>query len=87
MCLAGAMVLGHRFRRRMKLKDSRWVAVALASLAGFFGSVSSEAKPISRGNMPAYCRGEVAGMYSTRPIYVKTGQRLDVKMAPGPGIP
>lgn len=30
--------------------------------------------PISRGNMSAYCRGEVAGMYGTRPYYVKTRQ-------------
>lgn len=29
--------------------------------------------PITPGNMPAYCRGEVSGMYGTRPTYVKTG--------------
>ena len=33
-----------------------------------------EAAPVSRGNMSAHCRGEVAGMYGTRPQYVKTGR-------------
>lgn len=32
------------------------------------------AEPIIRANMAAYCRGEVAGMYATRPHYVLTGQ-------------
>lgn len=27
---------------------------------------------LSKGNRPAYCRGEVAGVYGTRPEYVKT---------------
>lgn len=29
--------------------------------------------------MPAYCRGEVAGMYGTRPRYVKTGKIVKAK--------
>lgn len=29
--------------------------------------------PIAAGNMPAFCRGEVAGQYATKPAYVKTG--------------
>ncbi|OOG70294.1 hypothetical protein BLJAPNOD_04614 [Ensifer sp. M14] len=29
--------------------------------------------PITAGNMPAFCRGEVAGQYATKPAYVKTG--------------
>lgn len=43
--------------------------LALLALA-----VTASAEPISRGNMPAYCRGEVAGMYGTRPRYVTTGE-------------
>lgn len=27
---------------------------------------------VTAGNMPAFCRGEVAGQYGTKPIYVKT---------------
>lgn len=29
--------------------------------------------PITRGNMPAFCRGEAAQQYGTRPTYVQTG--------------
>ena len=29
--------------------------------------------PITPGNLPAYCRGEVSSMYGTKPTYVKTG--------------
>lgn len=29
--------------------------------------------PVTVGNRPAYCRGEVAGQYATKPTYVKTG--------------
>ena len=38
-----------------------------------FGPVAM-AEPISRGNMAAYCRGEVSAMYATKPRYVYTGQ-------------
>lgn len=37
------------------------------------------AEPISRGNMAAYCRGEVSGMYGTKPHYVLTGQIEDAE--------
>lgn len=37
--------------------------------------------PITPGNMPAYCRGEVSSMFGTRPTYVKTGSL--VKAADG----
>lgn len=46
----------------------------LASVAIAVTSMSAVAEPVSRGNMPAYCRGEVAGKYGTRPHYVKTGK-------------
>lgn len=29
---------------------------------------------LSPGNMPAYCRGEAASLYGTRPTYVRTGR-------------
>lgn len=38
------------------------------------GTSLAHSDPISRNNMAAYCRGEVAGMYGTRPHYVLTGQ-------------
>lgn len=30
-------------------------------------------QPIAPGDRKAYCRGEVSGMYGTKPIYVTTG--------------
>lgn len=33
---------------------------------------SAKGQPISAGNRPAYCRGEAAGQYGTRPAYIKT---------------
>lgn len=37
-------------------------------------SNSGSGKPISPGNMPAYCRGEAAGQFGTKPMYIKTGK-------------
>lgn len=48
------------------------IAVILAGLASTAAVDPAQSAPLSRGNMPAYCRGEVAGMYGTRPHYVKT---------------
>ncbi len=50
-----------------------------AILAAVAASSQVQAAPISRGNMAAYCRGEVAGMYGTRPRYVKTRQIVKAK--------
>lgn len=53
------------------------VAIRLAALTAVLAAGTAHtswAAPISRGNMAAYCRGEVAGMYGTRPYYVKTGK-------------
>ena len=33
---------------------------------------AAKGQPISAGNRPAYCRGEAAGQYGTRPAYIKT---------------
>lgn len=35
--------------------------------------------PVTPGNRAAYCRGEVSGMYGTRPIYVKTARLVKDK--------
>jgi hypothetical protein len=37
-------------------------------------AMPGETFAISRGNMPAYCRGDVSAMYAVRPVYVKTGK-------------
>ena len=57
------------------------IVVALSCLAAMTASDTARGAPISRGNMPAYCRGEVAGMYGTRPYYVKTGKIVKEKDA------
>ncbi len=48
------------------------LALACVLLASDINIALSE--PISRNNMAAYCRGEVSGMYGTKPRYVATGQ-------------
>ena len=35
-------------------------------------AATGKGDPIRAGNRPAYCRGEVSGMFGTRPNYVKT---------------
>jgi hypothetical protein len=42
-------------------------------------STSAAAKPVSPGNMKAYCRGDVAGATATKPIYVKAGKVVKAK--------
>jgi len=39
-------------------------------------AATGKGDPISAGNMPAYCRGEVSGMFGTRPTYVKTDKSV-----------
>jgi hypothetical protein len=51
-----------------------YMAAALGCLVTLTASNVAQSAPINRGNMPAYCRGEVAGMYGTRPRYVKTSK-------------
>lgn len=48
------------------------VSTALASLS----LVAANAAPIAPGNRKAFCRGEVAGQYGTKPMYVTTGKLL-----------
>ena len=38
------------------------------------GLIGATSAPISPGNRKAYCRGEVSGMYGTKPAYVTTGK-------------
>lgn len=55
------------------------VAVIAMCLGPITASSAAYSAPISRGNMPAFCRGEVSGMYGTRPQYVKTGKIVKEK--------
>ena len=50
------------------------MAVLLLTLTALIAGQS--AAPVAPGNRKAYCRGEVAGQYGTRPIYVTTGKLL-----------
>ena len=36
--------------------------------------IMGSGKPVSPGNMPAFCRGEAASHYRVRPAYVRTGR-------------
>ena len=45
-----------------------------ATLLALLASSGTQAAAISAKNRPAYCRGEVSGMYGTRPLYVKTAR-------------
>ncbi len=45
------------------------------ALVGMAIVVTGAANPsVAPGNRKAYCRGEVSGMYATRPAYVTTGK-------------
>jgi len=55
------------------------VATELAWLFAVTAINIAQCAPIGRGNMPASCRGEVAGMYGTRPYYVKIGKFVKEK--------
>ena len=42
-------------------------------------STSAFAAPLSPGNMPAYCRGQAASEFGTKPVYIKTGKLVRAK--------
>ena len=46
----------------------------LPAIAAF--AMAAANPPVAPGNRQAYCRGEVSGMYGTRPAYVTTGRLL-----------
>jgi hypothetical protein len=48
--------------------------VATGSAPLFANTPETPSDPIAPGNRKAYCRGEVAGIYNTRPTYVTTGK-------------
>ncbi|SHF00690.1 hypothetical protein SAMN02745157_1423 [Kaistia soli DSM 19436] len=50
-----------------------------AAANGASTSPAASSAAITRGNMPAFCRGEVSSMYSTKPSYVKTGKIVKAK--------
>ena len=49
------------------------IAIALLALAGA-PLFANAADAVSPKNRPAFCRGEVAQQYGTKPMYVKTGK-------------
>lgn len=49
--------------------------LALASLV----LIGASSPPVAPGNRKAFCRGEVAGMYGTKPAYVTTGKLLEAR--------
>lgn len=51
----------------------------MAAVAAMLCASAGAASAISRGNMPAYCRGEIAGRYNTKPVYVKTGKLVKAR--------
>jgi len=57
---------GADWKKRSHMNGRDYVAAVLACLAAVTVSNVAQGAPISRGNMPAYCRGEVTGMYGTR---------------------
>jgi len=54
-------------------------ATPAATAPSLPAATSAAAKPVSPGNMKAYCRGDVAGMVGTKPYYVKTAKVVKAK--------
>ena len=52
-------------------------AIALPVLA--VAIVGAAGAPVAPGNRKAYCRGEVSGMYNSRPAYVTTGKLVKAR--------
>ena len=57
------------------------IAHALALAGSAVAVIGAAGAPVAPGNRKAYCRGEVSGMYGTRPAYVTTGKLLRVRDA------
>jgi hypothetical protein len=51
----------------------------LLALGVLLTGATGTGSPISPGNRKAFCRGEVAGEYGTRPIFVTTGKLIKAK--------
>ncbi len=45
---------------------------SLGLLFGLSLTLPVIAAPVTPGNMPAYCRGEAASQFNTKPTYIKT---------------
>ena len=54
----------------MTMKNLNKILILFAGVTLF--SSPAIAKPIAPGNMPAYCRGEAASQFATKPMYIKT---------------
>ena len=57
----------------MKSRAAAFLAISAFALTAAANTA------VAPGNRQAYCRGEVSGMYDTRPAYVKTGKLLRAK--------
>ena len=53
----------------------RITLIALAVLA----APAVQAELVTPGNMPAYCRGQAASDFNTKPVYIKTGKLIKAK--------
>jgi len=51
----------------------------VSAAALFLASTAAIAAPVTPGNMPAYCRGEAASEFGTKPAYIKTGKLVRAK--------
>ena len=49
------------------------------ALTASIGLVAASSAPIAPGNRKAFCRGEVAEMYGTKPVYVTTAKLLKAR--------
>lgn len=56
------------------------VLSSAAPMTAHAASLVGTGSPISRGNMPAFCRGEASAEYGVRPMYIKTAA---IKKVPG----
>lgn len=51
----------------------------VSAAALILASTTAIAAPVTPGNMPAYCRGEAASQFGTKPAYIKTGKLVRAK--------
>jgi len=54
------------------MQDRRALIIPLVAVM----LIGATRAPITPGNRKAYCRGEVSGMYGTKPAYVTAGKLL-----------
>jgi len=57
----------------MRARETIILSLAVTAVIG------ASSAPVAPGNRKAYCRGEVSGMYGTKPTYVTTGKLLKAR--------